>query len=78
MVHAHVGYSSKLLQQIPREEGDDGVLGGDDLVRVINVLFLDLALLIFVACGEILVDDNGARWTWEFLPGEEVFDVKVD
>ena len=74
---AHVGYSSKLFQQIPREESDDGVLGGNDLVRRINVLFLDLALVILVVCREILVDDDGARRAWEILPREQGFDIEV-
>lgn len=67
---AHVGYSSKLLQQVPREESDDGVLGGNDLVRWIDVLLLDLALVGLVVCREILMDDDGARGAWESLPGE--------
>lgn len=73
---AHVGYSSKLFQQIPGEEGDDRVLGGDDLVRVINMLLLDLALVVLIVWREILVDDDGARGTWEVLPRKEVFNVE--
>src|SRR6266478_6008678 len=49
-VHAHVGHSSELLQQVPGEEGDDRVLGGDDLVRPINVFLLNLALVVSVVC----------------------------
>lgn len=75
-IHEHVGYSSKLFQQIPGEEGDDGVLGGNDLVRPINVFLLDLALVGSMVCREILVDGNGARRTWEVLPREEVFNVE--
>lgn len=74
---AHVGYSSKLFQQIPGEESDDGVLGGNDLVRRINVLLLDFAFFILIVCREIVVDGNGARRAWEYLPREEVFDVEV-
>jgi len=40
------------------------------------MLFLDLALVGFVVCREILVDDNGARRAWEVLPGEEGFNVE--
>jgi hypothetical protein len=75
-VCAHVGHPSKLLQQIPGEEGDNRVLGGDDLVRAIYVFLLDLSLVGLVVWREILMDDDGARRTWEFLPGKEVFDIE--
>ena len=42
------------------------------------MLLRDLALFVSVVCREVLVDDNRARRTWEFLPGEEVLDVEGD
>ena len=40
------------------------------------MLLLDLALLVFVVRRKVLVDNDGARRTWEFLPGEEVFNIE--
>ena len=75
-VHSHVSYPSKLFQQIPREKSDDCVLGGDDLVRRIDVLLVELALVISVVWREVLVDDDGAGRTEESLPGEEILNVE--
>jgi hypothetical protein len=38
--HSHISDPPKLLQQVSGDEGEDGVLGGDDLVSDVGVLLV--------------------------------------
>jgi hypothetical protein len=62
--NVHISNSSKLFQQIPRQECDNGVLGCDDLVRTIYVLLLGTLSLVEIISGEVSVDEDRAGWTW--------------
>jgi len=46
------------------------------MIRPINVFLLDLAPVVFVICGELLMDDDRAWRTWKVLPREEIFNVE--
>lgn len=60
MKDAHVCDPAELFEEVSREEGEDGVLGGDHLVGGINVLFLHdplpVLLHIVVVFWQVLVD----------------------
>jgi hypothetical protein len=75
--NVHIGNTPELLQQIPGEEGDDGILGSDDLVRDVDMLFLDPALLVIVVSWQRFVDENGPRWAWLALLREELRDIEL-
>lgn len=57
----HVRYSSELFEQVSWEESEYGVFGGDHLVRLVDVLFLDATLMVVIVLWELLVDEDGAR-----------------
>ena len=44
--HAHVGYTTELLEQVAWQESDDRVLGSDNLIRWVCVFFLVLPLVV--------------------------------
>lgn len=75
--YAHVGDPPKLLKQIPREKSDDGVLGGDDLVRGVLVLLEHPVFLVVIVVRQGFVNEDGARGPRSALAGEEVLDAPV-
>lgn len=64
----HIGYTPELLEQVSGNEREDGVLGGDNLVRSILCPLQNLALCIKELWRQLLVDvdiarSTGRRWT---------------
>lgn len=76
-LYAHVGDPPKLLEQVPREESDDGVLGRDDLVRSVLVLLEHLVFLVVIVVRQGFVNEDGARGPRGALAGEKVLDAPV-
>jgi len=60
----HVCHPSKLLQQVPGEERDNGVFRGNNLVRSVEMLFLDSMLLVIIFFWERDVYKNGTRGSY--------------
>ncbi len=75
-MHVHVGYSPKLLQQVSGKKCDDRVLGSNDLVRNVDVFWLNTAFVVVIIGGEMLVDEDGPWRTWRPLPNEEGLHVE--
>lgn len=75
-MHVHVGHSPKLLQQVSGKKCDDRVLGSNDLVRNVDVFWLNTAFVVVIVVGEVLVDENGPWRTWGPLPNEESLHVE--
>lgn len=73
----HICYTPKLLEQVAGEKSDEGILGGDNLVRGVDVVREDIALCIVVVVGEVFVDKDGAGRARLFLAGEEVLDLEL-
>ena len=63
-LHLHVRDAAELLEEISGEKGDDSVLGGDNLVRCIDMIFRDSLFLVVVFWREIFVDEDGAWGPW--------------
>jgi hypothetical protein len=61
--NAHVGYTPELLQHIARQECDNGILGGDDLVSWIDMLGHNLSLVIKEVSWDVFVNQDCPRWT---------------
>ena len=69
-------YSSKLLQEIAGEEGYDSVLGRNNLVRGIDMFFLDPLLFVVVVVRQLLVEVDGAWGADGSFTREDLLDVK--
>ena len=67
----NVGYPAELLEEVAGEEGEDGVLGGDDLVGRIEVLLLDPLLVVVVLWRDLLVDEHRSWRTGLSFSGEQ-------
>jgi hypothetical protein len=70
----HVCYTPELLEQISRQERDDGILGRDDLVGYVGVLRKHPVFVVTVALRQLLVHENGTRWAGLAFGGEEGLD----
>ena len=72
--NTHVGYPPELFQQIPREKGDDSVLGRDHLVGRICVLSQLLLGQRQPLVRQLLVDIDRPGRPRLVLGREEIFD----
>lgn len=57
----HIGNTSELLEQVSGNEREEGVLGGDNLVRSVSGTLEDLALWIEQLWWQLLVDIDITR-----------------
>ena len=74
-MNAHVRDAAELFEEVSREEGEDCVLGRDDLVSSIEVIFLDPVFVVIIIVWEGLVDEDGARGSRRTNAGEDVLDA---
>lgn len=74
--YSHVGYPPKLLEQVPRQKGDDGVLGRNDLVGRVDMLGPDATFAIEVVRGQVLIGIYGPGGTGLLLLDEKVLYVE--
>lgn len=74
-----VGDSPKLLKQISREEGDDGILAGDVLIRRIDLVAHDPPFLVtpFRTRRQRRIDVHLTCHSWSSLPFKQGGRVKV-
>lgn len=76
ILHSHVGYPPKLFQEIPGDEGNNCVLGSDNLVGSIVHLLLYSALVIIALLRKVLMHKDGAGGTRLPLPTKDILDVE--
>jgi hypothetical protein len=74
--NSHVGYPPELLEQVPRQKGDDSVLGRDNLVGRVNVFGPNATFAIEVVRWQVLIDIYGPRGSGLLLLDEKVLYVE--
>lgn len=75
----NIGDSSKLFKQVSREEGDDGILAGNVLIRWVNLVAHDAPFLVapFRTGRQRRIDVHLTSHSWSSLPFEQGGRVKV-
>lgn len=59
LAHVHVGNATELFEQVARKKGNDVVLGSDNLVRAIDMIFLWSSFVVEVGPREGLIEVYG-------------------
>lgn len=73
---SHIGHSTKLFQEITRKKGNEGILGRNNLIGLVDMLAEGLALGIEVRVGQRCVHEDGPGRTGWPLARKEVLDVE--
>lgn len=76
LAHIHVGNATELFEQVARKKGNDVVLGRDNLVRAVDMVFLWSSFVVEVGAREGLIEVYGTG-SVRSAPDEERLEGKV-